>query len=122
MVEEKEHLGPIVYYDGQCSICVRTMKSYKVSSHDLFFIDLHSELPEGVSLKEAKSSIHVLNEKKLYKGVEALQIIWDHLDSSFYHVLSKITKNKLIYPFAVVFYVILSNWIRPFFIKRKCNC
>jgi predicted DCC family thiol-disulfide oxidoreductase YuxK len=104
-----------ILYDHHCSLCSKEINYYRsIAPKGIFLscnLHAHNELLRKYKIthKEALLSLHAIDTKeKLYRGVDAFCLIWNHLRG--WRLLSFIIKMPLIYTVSKVFYSYFARW------------
>ena len=94
------------YFNESCSICRAEINHYKKINNSIDWVDV---INNKDALNETKLSsedlirrLHIIKNKKLYKGLDAFLIVWEEMPK--YKLLSKFAKLPVIYHIGYLIY------------------
>tara|TARA_R110002096_G_C14661614_1_gene728112 strand:- start:33555 stop:33932 length:378 start_codon:yes stop_codon:yes gene_type:complete len=104
-----------VFYDDRCPLCSKEIDYYKRIAPSTVIvwcgISQHISVLEknDISYLESLKILHVINtEGKLYRGVDAFILIWQHIIG--WRWFAKVVKLPLIYHVSKALYSIFAHW------------
>ena len=109
---------PKVYFNNSCSVCRMEINHYKKFNENLGWVDVTNN--KEAQRETAKSSaelirrLHVKQDGKIYRGIDAFLIVWSRLPK--YRWLYKLVKTPGIYHASYIAYECLAYIL---FIKNK---
>ena len=118
MNKQHSEKTPKVYFNNSCSVCRMEINHYKKFNEKLGWIDVTNN--KEAQKETAKSSaelirrLHVEQDGKIYKGIDAFLIVWSRLPK--YRWLYKLVKTPGIYHASYIAYECLAYIL---FIKNK---
>ena len=94
------------YFNESCSICRAEINHYKKINNSIDWVNV---INNKDALHETKLSskniirrLHIIKNKKLYKGLDAFLIVWEEIPK--YKLLSNFAKLPLIYHISYLIY------------------
>ena len=118
MNKQHSEKTPKVYFNNSCSVCRMEINHYKKFNEKLGWIEVTNN--KEAQKETAKSSaelirrLHVEQDGKIYKGIDAFLIVWSRLPK--YRWLYKLVKTPGIYHASYIAYECLAYIL---FIKNK---
>lgn len=104
----------IVFFDGKCNLCSKEINYYKrIAPRGIFnWQDINSSNNElkkkGIKTSSALKLLHVFYNNKLYIGLDAFIIIWNHI--GYWKILSKFISLPIIKQLSNLAYIVFANW------------
>ena len=106
------------YFNESCSICCAEINHYKKINNSIDWVDVINNkdaLNETkLSSKDLIRRLHIIKNKKLYKGLDAFLIVWEEIPK--YKLLSNFAKLPIIYH---IVYLIYEFFALLLFYKNK---
>ena len=94
------------YFNESCSICRAEINHYKKINNSIDWVDVTNNkdaLNETkISSKDLIRRLHIIKNKKLYKGLDAFLIVWEEMPK--YKLLSNFAKLPVIYHIGYLIY------------------
>ena len=94
------------YFNESCSICRAEINHYKKINSSIDWVDVINNkdaLNETkLSSKDLIRRLHIIKNKKLYKGLDAFLIVWEEIPK--YKLLSNFAKLPIIYHIGYLIY------------------
>ena len=103
-----------VFFDEKCNLCSKEINYYKkIAPKNIFsWQDVNSENNDlknmGIKTSDALKYLHVLNNNKLYIGIDGFIVIWENL--SYWKVLGKIISLPILKHITSLAYKLFANW------------
>lgn len=103
-----------VFFDGKCNLCAKEINYYrKIAPVGIFdWQDINTKSDEliktGIKTSDALKVLHVINNNKLYKGIDAFIVIWTNL--TYWNILGKFASIPIIKNILNLMYNVFANW------------
>jgi len=103
-----------VFYDSKCSLCSKEINYYRsIAPIGVFdwkdiHIRNHEFINTGINISDALKILHVIDNNKLYLGVDAFIIIWNNL--AYWKYLARLVSIPIIRQIANIAYKLFANW------------
>ena len=95
-----------IFINESCSICRSEIKHYKKINNTIHWVDVKGNedaLNETkLSSKDLIRRLHIIKNKKLYKGLDAFLIVWEEILKN--KLLSNFAKLPIIYHIGYLIY------------------
>ena len=94
------------YFNESCNICRAEINHYKKINNSIDWIDVminkDAMNDTKLSSKDLIRRLHIIKNKKLYKGLDAFLIVWEEIPK--YKLLSNFAKLPIIYHIGYLIY------------------
>ena len=94
------------YFNESCNICRAEINHYKKINKSIDWIDVINNKDAmndtKLSSKDLIRRLHIIKNKKLYKGLDAFLIVWEEIPK--YKLLSNFAKLPVIYHIGYLIY------------------